>query len=244
MNILVKKIFLPVMILMASFLSHANSFTGQWKGDLIDPYNNDVTTMTLSLKEKGGEIEGRYCLIYNNGNKTDCSTTDEMNIHGEKIESDRAKITFKSWFGGDKGKARITLKNDILQWHTLVKPQGENTYIPYKLSLIRSSDKYETEKFTRIFQSNTYEAHIINYCNNFESSCSNMLLMAITNDHTKSVFMSGKYSKKNQKEAYFFEDENGNKIHFEGDTIFTEFNDENKNEKGLWHITQIKDHLK
>lgn len=134
---------------VTSFTYASSLYTGQWIGEAKSSQDADDVSMKIWLHESSGKIIGRYCLIYQGGNRIDCSGDDETNIRGKVDGSAKAIITFDSWFGGKNGKATLVANDSSLHWHLVDKPNGHQSYIPSYFYLKKISGNYDDVKHTK-----------------------------------------------------------------------------------------------
>lgn len=115
-----------------------SSFSGKWHGERSGRDNEKPeSTMSLRLTEKNGSITGEYCLIYNNGNRIDCTTDNENNISGYVVGNNKVVINFYTWFGEKGGKAEVYLDGNKAIWKLLKRPTNSEHYIPESYEYVR-----------------------------------------------------------------------------------------------------------
>ncbi|RQM36338.1 hypothetical protein [Erwinia psidii] len=217
-----KKIMLMLVLSgLYSASSLASDFTGQWTGEKITEGDKDKVSMTIWLNESEDEVTGRYCLIYQNGSRTDCSGNDESNIHGRIKSKGIADINFDSWFGGKNGEALLTGKGNQLSWRLIAKPQGNESYIPAFFVLHKKKDNVSDVKFTKRLLSKLYGLTIINHCNDFHSDCNKLDLLLINKSTNDVAMLSGHLNNEN----YSFATKDGlNHVSISDGTVHTIFN--------------------
>lgn len=107
--------------------SPAVPFVGKWG------WNNSPSTMTFSidLKKHGKKLQGQYCAVAQNGNKTDCNDETSPNIDGVIDETGKSAIVnFSSFFGAKNGKAVLKINDGHLIWHIVRNPSEGEFYAP------------------------------------------------------------------------------------------------------------------
>ncbi|MFZ4835074.1 hypothetical protein [Rouxiella sp. Mn2063] len=202
-----------VMILFVSFFSQAKSlFIGEWANNSHPEKPNDIS-MKIWLTEDKGLVKGRYCLIYENGNRIDCSNDNAENIHGVLNRQGIALLNFDSWFGEKHGKAEFSVNGDYAHWHLLSPPVNSDHYFPKDIELKKISDLYIQPGEKNTFFSDAYTASVFNKCGDFTSDCSNVSLILIENKTNNPTIFYGKVMKNELGNfSYFiFNDEAGNK---------------------------------
>ncbi|QKJ85247.1 hypothetical protein PMPD1_0264 [Paramixta manurensis] len=220
---IMKNISLAFLFLMQPLIAMAgDAFTGQWKGDDLNPATGEIeTSMNLWLQEKGAHIVGRYCLIYNSGGKIDCTDNDENNIRGEVVNKNTVLISFNSWFGGRPGKATITLKEDKAFWNKLSFSDGDKIYVPNRFILSKISNEFSNETKQYKFKAGDYTANIISPCMSKFTDCDRVTLILIGPNNSV-VRLTGTSIKEKQSEeiTYKFENsEQGTYVVIHGDTL-------------------------
>jgi hypothetical protein len=113
--------------------SPAHPFDGEWE------WNNDPSTMAFSidLKQHGDKLQGQYCAVAQNGNKTDCGDEKNPNINGIVYGSGKlAIIGFSSFFGAKNGKATLEISDGNLIWRIIKTPNGGEFYAPKDATLV------------------------------------------------------------------------------------------------------------
>jgi len=123
------KVFI-CFLFVAVFLSggaSAHSFSGEWV------WNNSpaARTFSIEIKQQGGELQGQYCAVAQNGSRVDCDDEVNQNIGGN-VDSNgvSATVRFSSFFGAKNGEARIEVNGDHLHWHIIKNPDGGEFYSP------------------------------------------------------------------------------------------------------------------
>lgn len=114
-------------ISLSGCASPADPFSGEWD------WNNAPNAMTFSidLKQQGGKLQGQYCAVAQNGNKTDCDDEKNPNIYGIVDSTGKSAIVnFSSFFGAQNGKAMLKVTDGHLVWHIMKAPNGGEFYAP------------------------------------------------------------------------------------------------------------------
>jgi len=126
--IIVPKLYISILLACTPTCSIATKFSQDWESEVTQS-NGELSTFSLHIEINGNNVTGRYCAIYRNGNKIDCSTIEENNIFG-KIENNLMTVSFNSFFNAKSGIASISLKDDNLTWKITKAPQGGEFYAP------------------------------------------------------------------------------------------------------------------
>ncbi|MFS2224247.1 hypothetical protein [Pantoea sp. B65] len=236
-----KKIIMAVfslsLLTVASISFAASPFTGWWRGEIIDAQDGDTISMSIWLNESGGKIVGRYCLIYQGGNRTDCPADDyETNIHGKVDGSGKANIRFESWSGRKNGRATLTINREVMTWNLIKKPIREVRFIPSRFELIKKSDIYHELKYRREFNTVSYNLSVVNRCNDFMSACNNVTLLAIANKVDDAFMLSGKaiLATDNSLDFIFSDQEGKDKAELKNSVLTLERAGKSVREKGEW----------
>lgn len=128
------KLYIAILLICTSPCSAATNSNQDWESE-ITLSNGEVSTFSLHIKIKGDNLTGRYCAIYRNGKKIDCSTSEESNIFGKTYKDKSITVNFNSFFGAKFGIATITNENDNLIWRIKKAPQGGEFYAPNSATL-------------------------------------------------------------------------------------------------------------
>ncbi|MFE8152796.1 hypothetical protein RBA63_13065 [Brenneria goodwinii] len=221
---------------LTSFTYAGSLYTGQWRGETKSSQGADDVSMKIWLHESSGKIIGRYCLIYQSGNRTDCSGDDETNIRGKVEGSVKANITFDSWFGGKNGKAILVANGALLHWQLVEKPNGHQSYIPFSFELKKISENYNDIKYIKKFSTKTYNMRIIDHCDNFISPCDNVTLMVISHKGNDAFMLPGKtiITKDNTLNFEFFDTEKDNRAELKENTFTLSIAGKSIIENGEW----------
>ena len=126
---IMKKIFAGYMF--ATWCHSASAFTHSFAGAW--DWNNAPSTRTfpIELAQRGNKIQGQYCAVAQNGNKTDCDDEKNPNITGSiSADGQSATIRFSSFFGATNGKAQLRVLDGHLLWHITKSPDGGEFYAP------------------------------------------------------------------------------------------------------------------
>jgi len=169
-------------------------FIGEWANN-SHPEKPDDISMRIWLTEEKGLVKGRYCLIYDNGNRMDCSNDNEDNIHGVLNHQGIALLNFNSWFGEKHGKAEFSVNGDYAHWHLLSPPVNSDHFFPKDIKLTKVSDLYIPLGEKNTFFSDAYIASVFNNCGKFTSDCSKVQLLLIDNKTNDPVILDGKVVK-------------------------------------------------
>ncbi|WP_162601022.1 hypothetical protein [Paraburkholderia sp. C35] len=105
----------------------AQSFSGEWD------WNNAPSSraFSLALAQRENHINGQYCAVAQNGNKTDCDDEKNENITGDISGNGQfATVSFSSFFGAANGKAELRMRDGHLIWNITRMPNGGEFYAP------------------------------------------------------------------------------------------------------------------
>lgn len=108
-------------------------FAGEWD------WKDSPSTMTFSIdiKQQGKRLQGQYCAVAQNGNKTDCDDESNPNIDGLIDDSGKSAIVnFSSFFGAKNGRAALKMSDGHLIWHILKNPIEGEFYAPKDAILV------------------------------------------------------------------------------------------------------------
>jgi len=112
---------------LGSGYAHASSFDGVWEWNAAP----STKTFSIELKQHGRIVQGQYCAVAQNGNRTDCDDEENLNIKGTIDRAGQsATVHFSSFFGAENGKAQIKIQNDHLFWHIKKNPDNGEFYAP------------------------------------------------------------------------------------------------------------------
>lgn len=158
------------------------NFNGKWVSQ------NNNSTLTLLLSQHGDTIAGSYCFIYRAGNRIDCPSNGESNVHG-KINGNIANIYFMSSFDNLKGKAKIEVNEGNMKWTLLSFPSGDIS-APKTNVLIKVS-KTTLSKIKRI-KVDDFIITLANRCGDFFTPCNNMFYLEVRDKDNASISLKGK----------------------------------------------------
>jgi hypothetical protein len=108
------------------------SFTGSWG------WGNEHEGFDLTLRQEGTKLTGHHVSTVMDGDRTDAVTEDDPPSITGSVAGNVATVEFRSGYSDIKGKARITLRGDSLDWEILSVEEGEQ-YLPAKATLHRVS---------------------------------------------------------------------------------------------------------
>jgi len=126
----IKKLILGCIFVSVSAggcASPADPFAGEWD------WNDSPDTMTFSIdiKQQDNKLQGQYCAVTQNGNKTDCDDETNPNINGVIDRTGKsATVKFDSFFGAKNGRAVLEISDGRLIWHVIRNPSDGEFYAP------------------------------------------------------------------------------------------------------------------
>lgn len=178
------------------------NFAGQWHGE-----NKELSMLDLSLSQKDNILTGTYCYIAQAGNRIDCPSDDEKNIHG-MVKNGKAEIVFNSSFGGKNGHAALEVNGEQMKWQLIKAPVNGDYYAPLNYLLTRQppasssvSREISTEKFT---------IAITNHCGDFNAPCNDVSYLGVRKSDNSVITLKGKTLQNTAGEVVGAEFNNGN----------------------------------
>lgn len=119
MKSLIPLILILLLLLFSVYAEKPANFQGDWWFDgVLEDFGRCI--FNLNLFQEGNKITGWYSSVAYNGNKIDYDPDEEQNISGI-IKGNTAIITFKSYGWGGTGKAKITHKDDRIEWEIIAE---------------------------------------------------------------------------------------------------------------------------
>ncbi len=193
----------------------AQLFSGQWSAESDSQDGTPLSTLSLNLVQQGQNLTGTYCYVTQRGARIDCPEQGVENLHGI-VNSESATVVFDSSFGGEKGKAELTLNDGKLSWSLLAEPQGGEFYAPKTYQLDKSqqvlvgkktavaSNTQETnaDSDELVILTKTYKISIDQNCQEGEVSCDNVTYHSLNKKNNKEITLKGKVI--NQKPSMDF----------------------------------------
>ena len=112
-------------------------FEGNWSWDKNDARN----TFSIEIVEKNDSLHGSYCAVARGGNKIDCNAAGEAMEEDPSFsvlmpKNDNFEFDFIGYFSGEKGRAKLSVKDGKLTWK-MIKNPGE-CYAPEDAVLVPS----------------------------------------------------------------------------------------------------------
>ena len=141
LNTLRALIFFSQALLLLGVPAHAQTFSGDWEVTVQgkDP-ETPYSTFELHLTQKGPELRGSYCYVTRYGDKIDCDPNGPDNLKGVvDMQANTATVTFNSFFGAEGGVAKVSLKDDKINWRVTTPPKGGEYFGPLSSTLQRST---------------------------------------------------------------------------------------------------------
>ena len=229
---------LLAMLLLPSLCFANTLFTGQWSGEVNSNNQNIDSTMSIWLQEHKGKIIGRYCLIYNHGNRIDCTDDNENNISGKVVGKNKAILHFDSWFGEKNGEAEFTVEDDQAQWKLLRKPENTEHYIPENYKYKKTSSQFQSDFEKNSFKTADYTATIANHCGKFTSACNKVTLILIRTKDNEVYALNGRYAAdgKDAGKFVFYDEDKGLSVIIDKEVIVIKNNGETYSSRGQWDV--------
>jgi hypothetical protein len=169
-----------------------DGFTGQWSGENVVNDQNS-STLTLDIIQKGDVINGQYCYVTQNGNRIDCPDDDTINLHG-KVKGSSSIINFDSSFGAKNGKAKITIDDNKMKWEILIKPEGGRFYAPEKYDLTKKETAVKDRKGKGTLVTDKFIITVENPCGELISVCDNIKYHGLSKKEGDEISLTGKTS--------------------------------------------------
>ncbi|MDU4288527.1 hypothetical protein [Mixta calida] len=229
---------LLIVLLFPALCLANNLFTGQWRGEVKNKKQGIDSSMSIWLKENQGDIVGRYCLIYNQGERIDCTDDNENNISGRVIKNNKALLHFDSWFGEKNGEAEFTVENDQAEWKLLKTPRNSQHYIPKEYKYKKVSSQFSSDFEKNTFETADYTATVANHCGGFTSLCDKVTLILIRNKDKEVYVLNGRYVANNKEAGKFiFHDEGkGLSVTIDKNLMVISNNGETYSSPGKWNV--------
>ncbi|MDF7659601.1 hypothetical protein PUG81_11515 [Erwiniaceae bacterium L1_54_6] len=172
------------------FCCASDMFSGHWSGADSNDDGTPYSTLTLKIHQSGNRISGQYCFITQNGNRIDCPTDDEENLHGV-IKDNKAKVTFDSSFGGKGGVALLLLHDSKLSWHLKNEPQQGNFYAPDVYELTRQNDKEIKLQKIKVMSTKDFTVTLVSTCGDFNKPCQDVEYYGLRNKDQSRISLKG-----------------------------------------------------
>lgn len=115
---------------------YGQDISGTWNWE----YKNKHSSAISLKKINSDSYKGRYCSVYYNGNRIDCSVDDnDHGIYLNKVSNNVFEGSFKSFYSGTTGKMRLEYLpvTNKIKITILEKPKGEY-YLPDKVDFNRN----------------------------------------------------------------------------------------------------------
>lgn len=180
----------------------ASSFSGTWQGK-----DNDASTLSLKLTQKGSKLIGTYCYITQGGNRIDCADEDKPNLMGS-VKNNVATISFDSNFGAVNGQATLKLEGNTLRWTMTRTPENGEYYAPEHYNLIK--EDVPAGATTRLLQTAKFTLFLRNNCGAFSKPCDDMLYNGVRNSDNTTISLKGKTVQNSANDVVGAEFHNGN----------------------------------
>lgn len=178
------------------------NFAGQWHGE-----NKELSMLDLSLSQKDNILTGTYCYIAQAGNRIDCPSDNQINIHGI-VRNGKAEVVFSSSFGGKNGHAALEFNGKQMRWQLIKAPVHGNYYAPLNYVLTRQPPA--TSSITREFSTKKFSVTITSHCGDFNAPCDDMSYLGIRRSDNSVIALKGKTLQNSAGEVVGAEFDNGN----------------------------------
>jgi len=177
-------------------------FSGTWQGK-----DNNTSTLSLKLTQKGSKVIGTYCYITQGGNRIDCADEDKPNLLGS-VKNNVATIRFDSNFGAVNGQATLTLEGSTLRWNMTRTPVNGEYYAPEHYNLIK--EDVPAGAATRLLQTARFTLFVRNNCGAFLTPCDDVLYNGVRNSDNTTISLKGKTLQDSANNVTGAEFHNGN----------------------------------
>ena len=128
-----KKVFLILLFSIVSFFGLKELVETHEKNNSITHWNKNVyiknklySSFNIDLNITNNDVIGNFCYVTHFGNRIDCDNKFKSQLKNKNIFFD-----FNSSFGGENGKAVISMNNNSISWKLLQEPSGK-FYVPKK----------------------------------------------------------------------------------------------------------------
>ncbi len=131
--------FLTVCALALISCTGQNS-TVSWEGTWNWEKDSDDLIFSITIEAKADGFVGSYCAVAQGGNRIDCGIKgDEPSFTIPSTKHKAITVEFKSYYGGETGKAKIEIKSGKLMWQIMEKPTAGMYFCPDDAILIKQS---------------------------------------------------------------------------------------------------------